>query len=109
MEELYKNIKKYRQLKKLTQEQLAQKTGYTDRSSIAKIESGSVDLPQSKIELFAKVLGVTAGELMGYAEGTASEVSTIAAHHDDEDFTPEELAEIEEFKKYVLSKRDKDD
>lgn len=106
MEELYKNIKKYRQQNKLTQEQLAQKTGYTDRSSIAKIESGMVDLSQSKIELFAKVLGVTAGELMGY---TDSEVTTIAAHHEGEDFTPEELAEIEEFKKYVLSKRNSDD
>jgi len=32
-------------------------------------------------------------------------VHTIAAHHDDYDFTEEELDEIEEFKKYVLSKR----
>lgn len=34
-------------------------------------------------------------------------VDTIAAHHDDEDWTEEELAEIEEFKKFVKSKRNK--
>jgi len=34
-------------------------------------------------------------------------IYTIAAHHDGEDWTEEELAEIEQFKKYVLSKRNK--
>ena len=33
------------------------------------------------------------------------EPETIAAHHDDENWTEEELNEIEEFKKYVKSKR----
>ena len=35
------------------------------------------------------------------------EVDTIAAHHDEEDWTEDELKEIEDFKKYVLSKRNK--
>lgn len=35
------------------------------------------------------------------------EIHTIAAHHEGEDWTAAELAEIEEFKKYVLSKRNK--
>lgn len=34
-------------------------------------------------------------------------IHTIAAHHDGEDWTEEELAEIEDFKKYILSKRQK--
>lgn len=33
------------------------------------------------------------------------EIHTIAAHHDNEEWTEEELDEIEEFKKFVLSKR----
>lgn len=33
------------------------------------------------------------------------EVQTIAAHHDGEEWTEEELEDIENFKKYVLSKR----
>lgn len=35
------------------------------------------------------------------------EPETIAAHHDGEEWTSEELDEIEEFKKYVKSKRKK--
>lgn len=65
MIELYMNIKKYRQGMHMSQQELALKTGYTDRSSIAKIEMGQVDLPQSKILLFAKALCVSPGELMG--------------------------------------------
>lgn len=65
MLDLYKNIKKYRIKRKLSQADLAKLTGYTDRSSIAKIEKGDVDLPQSKIMLFADALGVDAGTLMG--------------------------------------------
>lgn len=63
--ELYENIKKCRLKLNLTQQQLADLTGYGDRSSIAKIENGLVDLSQSKLELFAKVLHVSPGELMG--------------------------------------------
>ena len=65
MLELYRNIKRFRKELKMSQEDLAKKTGYTDRSSIAKIEKGMVDLPQSKIFLFAEALNVTPGELMG--------------------------------------------
>lgn len=65
MLELYQNIRKYRKELKMSQEELAQRVGYNDRSSIAKIEKGLVDLPQSKIALFAKVFGVSSGALMG--------------------------------------------
>ena len=42
MEKVYENIKKLRIERGLSQEELARRTGYTDRSSIAKIENGSV-------------------------------------------------------------------
>ena len=63
--ELYNNIRKYRIERGLTKDQLSKLTGYTDRSSIAKIEKGLVDISQSKLELFAAVLKVSPGELMG--------------------------------------------
>lgn len=66
MLELYKNIKRRRQQLKLTQTDLALKMGYADKSMIAKIEKGNVDLPQSKILAFANVLETTPGELMGW-------------------------------------------
>lgn len=65
MLELYKNIKLFRERLNMSQNELAQKTGYTSRSSIAKIEKGEVDLPLSKIELFALALDTTPSELMG--------------------------------------------
>lgn len=66
MLELYKNIKKRRQQLKMTQTDLALKMGYADKSMIAKIEKGNVDLPQSKILAFANALETTPGELMGW-------------------------------------------
>ena len=68
MLELYKNIKKLREENGLSQEALAKLTGYTDRSSITKIEKGLVDLQQSKIDLFASALGTTSRELMGWID-----------------------------------------
>ena len=65
MLELYINIKNRRKELKMSQEKLAELVGYTDRSSIAKVEKGEVDLPQSKIALFAKALNTEPGKLMG--------------------------------------------
>ena len=71
MEPLYENIKKLRKQRELSQDELARLTGYTDRSSISKIEKGEVDLPQSKIYLFAKALGTTMSELVGWSPSPA--------------------------------------
>lgn len=49
----------------MTQSDLAQKLGYADKSMIAKIEKGLIDLPQSKILSFAEVLQISPGDLMG--------------------------------------------
>ena len=65
---LYENIKLRRKEVNLSQGELAKLTGYTDRTSISKIESGKVDLPQSKIRIFAEALHTTEGELMGTTE-----------------------------------------
>lgn len=64
----HENIKHLRQLRGYSQEELARMVGYTDRSTIAKIESGGVDLSQSKIAAFAVALGVTPAQLMGITD-----------------------------------------
>ncbi|MDD2956681.1 MAG: XRE family transcriptional regulator [Oscillospiraceae bacterium] len=66
--EIHDMIKLLRVKKGMSQEQLAAKTGYRDRSSIAKIESGKVDLSQSKIALFAAALHTTPAHLMGWED-----------------------------------------
>ena len=71
MLQLYKNIKKRRTELHLTQAELAAKLGYADKSMIAKIEKGLVDLPQSKILAFADTLQLSPSDLMGW--GTTDE------------------------------------
>lgn len=62
---LYSNIKKRRKELRMTQDEIAQKVGYTGRSAISKVELGGVDLPYSKICAFAEVLRTTPVDLMG--------------------------------------------
>lgn len=68
MIELYSNIKKRRLALGLTQQSLAELLGYADKSMIAKIEKGVVDLPQSKIVDFSIALKTTPAWLMGWEE-----------------------------------------
>ena len=103
---LYKNIKSLREELGLSQDELAKLTGYTSRSSIAKIEKGEVDLPQSKILVFAEALGTTPGKLMGLTEYDIVQTpSTLAAHFTGDEFTEDELKEIYGFAEFVRSKR----
>lgn len=66
--ETHENIRALREKLGLSQEALAEKVGYKDRSTIAKIEAGLVDLSQSKIAAFAKALFVTPAYLMGITD-----------------------------------------
>lgn len=61
-------IKKLRERKGLTQEELAMKVGYTSATTINKIESGTNKLKQEKIKIFADVLECTVSELLGINE-----------------------------------------
>lgn len=65
METIYTRIKLLREQLDISQQELANMVGYNSRSSIAKIEKGEVDLPQSKIESFAKALNTTQEYLLG--------------------------------------------
>ena len=50
-------------IKKISQSELAEKVGYKDKTAIAKVEAGKVDLPKSKISSFAKALDTTTSYL----------------------------------------------
>lgn len=80
MLEIYTRIKQRREELGMSQDELAQKMGYKSRSSIAKIENGDNDIPQSKIVAFAKALETTPGKLMGLGEvvGKVTSKTTIA-------------------------------
>ena len=100
---LYQNIKSRRTELKMSQDTLAELTGYKDRSSIAKIEKGEVDLAESKIREFAKALKVSPQELMGWDE--SDEPTTIAAHFDGDEYTADELDRIKEYAAFIKATR----
>ena len=66
--EIGEKIKLLREAQKLSQRELADRVGYKDRSSIAKVEAGLVDLSRTKIEAFARALNVSFVSLMGGEE-----------------------------------------
>lgn len=82
-------IKKLREYKHLTQTDLAKRVGYADKSMIAKIEKGQIDLPQSKIFAFAKALDTTPSALMGL-DGVSPNSMTIT--------NPNEIQIIENYR-----------
>jgi len=61
-------IRKERERRGWTQEELAKKCGYKYKSSISKIEASGDDISSKKLKLIASVLGVSVGELMGWTE-----------------------------------------
>lgn len=57
------NLKKLRLARGMSQDELAKALGYTNRSSINKIEVGRSNIPADKIARTAEVLGVSPLEL----------------------------------------------
>ena len=85
---LGQNIRLYREKLGLSQEELAKKLGYKDRSTIAKIENNVNDLTQSKIVAIADALQTTPAALMGWE----SEISSL----------PENIIPMPEMRKVPL-------
>ena len=95
-----KIFKQLRLENKYTQQELAKKIGVS-RSAIGMYETGERQPDFETLEVIADFFNVD----MDFLLGRNTKVHTIAAHHDGEKWTDEELNEIEEFKKFVLSKR----
>ena len=96
-------IEKLRITKKITQYRICKDLNIPPSTYNTWVKEDRVP-KADKLQKIADYFGVS---LEYITTGKEPEVYTIAAHHDDYDFTEEELDEIEEFKKYVLSKRKK--
>lgn len=68
MPDIGKRIKEKREALGITQEELAFKLGYKNKSTIAKIENGINDIVQSKVVDFANSLETTVAYLMGWED-----------------------------------------
>ncbi len=68
MDKLYVNIKKRREELGMSQRDLAFKCGYSDHTTIAKMEKGQVDLTMKRLKMIAEALRTTPLELTGWNE-----------------------------------------
>ena len=81
--------------------ELSAATGLAN-SAIFRYATGHTDkVPTDALEKLAQALGVTPAYLTGWEERPR----TLAAHLEGEDFTEEEMKEIEAFVRFVKSKR----
>lgn len=98
------NLKIIREKYDLTQQDLADIAGVSDKA-VSTWEKGTKTPRMGSIEKIADHFGIKKSQLI--EDGGLDRIDTIAAHHDGEDWSEEELREIEEFKKYIRSKREK--
>ena len=70
-------IRQLRESRGMTQEALAARLGYTDRSSIAKIETGKVDLSQTKLEQLMEIFNVPIHTLLGLEVPTTRQIPIL--------------------------------
>ncbi|MDC3414306.1 helix-turn-helix transcriptional regulator [Terrihalobacillus insolitus] len=98
------NVKRLRESHDLTQQELAEIAGVTNKAVWA-WENGISEPRMGAIQKMSDHFGIKKSQLI---EDGGLEPETIAAHHDeDNDWTEEELEEIERFKNYIKSKRNK--
>lgn len=64
-----------------SQRDLAARMKYNNHSTIGRIESGKVDIPQSRIVQFSEVLGVSVAYLMGWEEAIQNDPIGTAEKH----------------------------
>lgn len=94
MKKTHEIVKERREQLGLSQDELARRVGYTNRSSIARIERGDTDIPQSKLYDIARALRVTPSYLMGEDTGTYIE----------EDGLPRLIAEMQAVDEEAMEK-----
>lgn len=64
MDRVYENIKNRRKELKMSQKELAYKCGYTDHTTISKMENGQVDVTFGRLKKIAEVLNTTVIDLI---------------------------------------------
>jgi len=101
-------LKELRIKRGLSQDELAEKLNEQFGSTVNKgmISKWENDLGDPRLEharILSTFFSVKLDQLLGL-----DEIETIAAHHDGEEWTEEELEEIESFKKFIKMKRNQE-
>jgi len=96
-------LKKLREEKDLTQAQVAKILGVS-RTTYTQYETGKSEPDLATVSKLAEIYETSVDFLLGKTD-ISTPIETIAAHHDGEYWTEEELEEIERFKEFVKMKR----
>lgn len=93
--------------KNINKSQLSKESGVPYTTIDGFYKKGTENIKLSTLKKLASYFDCSLDYLADDNVDEDEPLMTIAAHHDEEDWTEEELAEIEEFKRYVKSKRNK--
>ena len=95
MLKVYQNIRNRRLELNMSQQKLAELSGYTHKSAIAHIEKGERDISQSKLEAIAKALNVKPGDLLGDTEADMeNEILALLNELNQEDLDTEDVRRV---------------
>jgi len=95
----------------LNQKEIAEKTGVST-SAISRYFNGSRDFPINDAPIFAKVLNINLNYLLGIKtidDLNLTGIERIAASHRDDEFTEEDLEDIQKYIDFVKAKRKNND
>lgn len=105
---LQERLRSLRNEYNFSQQKLAELLGITQQA-IAKWENGKAEPDSTTLIKLSEIFNCSIDYLLGKTNiKNYDEFETIAAHHDGEDWTEEELKDIEKFKEFVRMKRSKD-
>ena len=96
------NLKAARKHKEMSQKDVAEKIGVA-KSTYSLYESGNREPNVQTIKKIADVLSTSTDKLLGLEE--ESQINTLAAHFEGQEFTDDELEEIMNFVEFVKNKR----
>ncbi len=103
-------IKTLREYKNLTQEDLAKKAGYSDKSSISKIESSGNNISLKKISKIAAALDVSPENLLGTDESSQKAQSHVAKERNSLEIPPDLQESLDKFSNLLIDyKKDLDE
>lgn len=95
----------------LNQKEIAEKTGVST-SAISRYFNGSRDFPINDAPIFANVLNIDLNYLLGIKtidDLNLTGIERIAASHRDDEFTEEDLEDIQKYIDFVKAKRKNND
>lgn len=97
------NLERIREDLKFNKKQMAEFLGMKYTTYVS-YETGRRSLNSETLIELSRKLHVTTDYILNNAPSNNYE--TLAAHHDGDEYSPEELEEIEQFKAFVKAKRD---